>query len=95
MVSVLSLLLKHTKYSLTRIRRLFPENSPDGGVVALVALFEATLEALRLLQIEFPVGFSKLDSTHEFLGHPEKGTLSDLLPSYLRVCYQLSPVLFI
>ena len=88
LLSILSSLLEKTKYSLTRIRRIFPaENSPKDGVPALVALYELTLESSRQLQSEFPSVFSVLLQAHVFANNLTTEPVRDLLASYLEVIY--------
>jgi len=88
LLSILSSLLAKTKYSLTRIRRIFPaENSPTNGVPALVALYELTLESARQLQSEFPSVFSVLLQARQFANNLTTEPVSDLLASYLKVIY--------
>ena len=88
LLSILSSLLEKTKYSLTRIRRIFPaENSPKDGVPALVALYELTLESARQLQSEFPSVFSVLLQARVFANNLTTKSMRDLLASYLEVIY--------
>ena len=88
LLSILSSLLAKTKYSLTRIRRIFPaENSPKDGVPALVALYELTLESARQLQSEFPSVFSVLQQARQFAMTLTTEPVCDLLASYLKVIY--------
>lgn len=91
LLSILSNLLAKTKYSLTRIRRIFPaENSPKDGVPALVSLFELTLDSARLLQSEFPSVFSALLEARQFSNNLTTEPTCDLLASYVRVIFNHS-----
>ena len=88
LLSLLSSLLDKTKYSLTRIRRIFPaENNPKDGVPALVALYELALESARQLQSEFPPVFSVLLQARLFASNLTTEPVCDLLASYLQVLY--------
>ena len=88
LLSILSCLLAKTKYSLTRIRRIFPaENSPKDGVPALVALYELTLESARQLQADFPAVFSMLLEACQFANNLTTEPICDLLASYVQVIY--------
>ena len=96
LLSILSSLLAKTKYSLTRIRRIFPaENSPRDGVPALVALYELSLESARQLQSEFPWVFSEsvLPQAYQFANSLTTEPVCDLLASYLKVIYMYTYVL--
>lgn len=86
LLSILSNLMAKTKYSLTRIRRIFPaENSPKDGVPALVALFELALESARQLQSEFPSVFSTLREASQFANRLATEPTCNLLASFVKV----------
>lgn len=88
LLSILSNLMAKTKYSLTRIRRIFPaENSPKDGVPALVALFELSLESARQLQSEFPSVFSTHLQARQFASNLTTEATCDLLASYVKVIF--------
>lgn len=88
LLSILSDLLGKTKYLLTRIRKVFPENTPKDGVpalVALVALFELSLESGRQVQLEFQPFFSTLRQAQLFARNLSTEPLGDILASYVKV----------
>ena len=85
LLSILSDLLAKTKYALTGIRKIFPENSPNDGVPALVTLFRLSLESSRHLCTEFPLVFSTLHQAHAFASNLPIEPLGDILASYLKV----------
>jgi len=85
LLSILSDLLGKTKYLLTRIRKIFPENTPKDGVPALVALFELSLESGRQVQLEFQPFFSTLRQAQLFARNLSTEPLGDILASYVKV----------
>ena len=85
LLSSLGLLLKHTRYSLTRVKRLFPDNSPPGGVSSLVTLLVTVLEAIDFLRSTFPAVFSVLLEAREFLDSIDIEPVHRLLSKYLKV----------
>ena len=85
LLSILSNLLEKNKYSLTRIKKIFPENSPKDGVPKLLALFKLSLDSARLLQLEFSEIFSTRQMAEDFACNLPKGPLEDLLASYIKV----------
>ena len=85
LLSTLSDLLKKNKYSLTRIRKIFPENSPKDGVAKLVALFRLSLDSARRLQSEFSEIFSTRQMAQDFACNLPEEPFEDLLASYIKV----------
>ena len=85
LLSILSDLLGKTKYALTRIRKIFPENSPTDGVPALVTLFKLSSESGRQLQSEFPMVFSTLHQAQLFACNLATEPFGDILASFSKV----------
>ena len=90
LLEVLGLVQKHARYSLTRIKRLFPNNSPQGGVATLVHLLVTVLEAADFLRTTFPSVFSSLLEARSFLEELDDEPMDCLLPKYLQVRGSLS-----
>lgn len=85
LLELLGLLQKHAKYSLTRIKRLFPDNTPPGGVATLVNLLVTVLEASDFLRTTFPAVFSSLLEARKFLEELDDEPVDCLLSKYLKV----------
>ena len=85
LLSILSDLVGKTKYALTNIRRIFPENSPTAGVPVLVALFKLSLESGQQLRSEFPMVFSTLHQAQLFACNLATEPFADILASFLKV----------
>ena len=85
LLSILSDLLGKTKYSLTRIRKIFPENRPEDGVPKLVALFKLSLESAIQLQSQFRDVFSTRQMAMDFTSNLPKEPLENLLASCVEV----------
>ena len=92
LLNILSILLKKTKYFLSKLRRIFPaDNNPNEGVTALVTLFELTLESARELESEFPSVFKRLPQAQQFSSNLSKAPVCDLLASFVEV--HMNPLL--
>ncbi|XP_022781591.1 uncharacterized protein LOC111322703 isoform X2 [Stylophora pistillata] len=85
LLDILLNLLNQTKYSLSKIRRIFPaENNPNEGVKALVTLFELTLESARQLESEFPSVFTRLPQAQQFADHLSEAPACVLVASFVE-----------
>ena len=99
LLSILSDLLGKTKYSLTSIRKIFPENRPEDGVPKLVDLFKLSLESAIQLQSQFRDVFSTRQMAMDFTSNLPKEPLEVLLASCIEVtcssyCWRLLKELY-
>lgn len=85
---ILTLLLRLSKYYLTRVTRLFPKNSPPGGVTALVTMAQLVQDAALYMNAKFPSVFTVLilrDAVHEFKSNLVDEPFEALLAGFLTV----------
>ena len=94
-LEAITLLLKHAKNSLTRIKRLFPENSPQGGVLSLLVMLEVVLEAMMSLRLSFSALLPTLveAQAHDFLNAVEEEPIEVLLTRFIEVSLKLKGVI--
>lgn len=84
-IQILSLLFRLSKYYLTRVTRLFKQNSPPGGVASLVAMAAMVQEAAHFLKSTFPAVFMNVREAREFVDSLDEEPFEIQLASYLKV----------
>ncbi|XP_031557070.1 uncharacterized protein LOC116293750 [Actinia tenebrosa] len=83
-IEILSLLFRLSKYYLTRVTRLFKQNSPPGGVTSLVAMAAMVEEAAHFLKSTFPAVFMNVREARKFVDSFGEEPFEIQLASYLK-----------